>query len=112
MWIVRLALRRPYTFVVMAVLIAILGGIAIFLMPTDIFPAIDIPVVSVVWNYSGISPEGDGEAHRYRFRAHDHDDSRRYRAHRISSRMPEETYPRLSSILARMLTRRSPNCRP
>ena len=57
MWIVRLALRRPYTFVVMSVLIAILGGIAIFLMPTDIFPAIDIPVVSVVWNYSGISPE-------------------------------------------------------
>ena len=57
MWIVRLALRRPYTFVVMSLLIAILGGIAIFLMPTDIFPEIDIPVVSVVWNYSGISPE-------------------------------------------------------
>jgi multidrug efflux pump subunit AcrB len=57
MWIVRLALRRPYTFVVMSVLIAILGGIAVFLMPTDIFPEIDIPVVSVIWNYSGISPE-------------------------------------------------------
>src|SRR5215813_12301050 len=57
MWIVRLALRRPYTFVVMAVLIAILGVSAILSMPVDIFPYIDIPVVSVVWNYSGLSPE-------------------------------------------------------
>ncbi|MGA7409494.1 MAG: efflux RND transporter permease subunit, partial [Bryobacteraceae bacterium] len=57
MWIVRLALRRPYTFVVMSVLIAILGGIAVFIMPTDIFPNIDIPVVSLVWSYAGISPE-------------------------------------------------------
>ncbi|MBV8818748.1 MAG: efflux RND transporter permease subunit, partial [Acidobacteriaceae bacterium] len=57
MWIVELALRRPYTFVVMAVLIAILGGVAIVSMPIDIFPYIDIPVVSVVWSYSGLSPE-------------------------------------------------------
>ena len=57
MWIVRLALRRPYTFVVMAVLIAILGGTAIVTMPVDIFPYIDIPVVSVVWSYGGLSPE-------------------------------------------------------
>jgi multidrug efflux pump subunit AcrB len=57
MWIVRLALRRPYTFVVMAVLIAILGGAAIFTMAVDIFPYIDIPIVSVVWQYSGLSPE-------------------------------------------------------
>ncbi len=57
MWIVRLALRRPYTFVVMAVLISILGGVAIVSMPTDIFPYIDLPVVSVVWSYSGVSPE-------------------------------------------------------
>src|ERR1041384_4401475 len=57
MWIVRLALRRPYTFVVMAVLIAILGVSAIITMPTDIFPYIDIPVVSVVWNYNGLSAE-------------------------------------------------------
>ena len=57
MWIVRLALRRPYTFVVMAVLIAILGGVAIATMPVDIFPYIDIPVVSIVWQYSGLSPE-------------------------------------------------------
>src|SRR6516165_654007 len=57
MWIVRLALRRPYTFVVMAVLIAILGGVAIATMPVDIFPYIDIPVVSVVWQYNGLSPD-------------------------------------------------------
>lgn len=57
MWIVRLALRRPYTFVVMAMLIAILGGTAIVTMPVDIFPYIDIPVVSIVWSYNGLSPE-------------------------------------------------------
>jgi multidrug efflux pump subunit AcrB len=57
MWIVRLALRRPYTFVVMAVLIAILGGVAIATMPVDIFPYIDIPIVSIVWQYNGLSPE-------------------------------------------------------
>jgi multidrug efflux pump subunit AcrB len=57
MWIVRLALSRPYTFVVMAVLIAILGGTAIVTMPVDIFPYIDIPIVSVLWSYTGLSPE-------------------------------------------------------
>src|SRR5215510_7915406 len=57
MWIVRLALRRPYTFVVMAVLIAILGVSAIISMPVDIFPYIDIPVVSVVWTFGGLSPQ-------------------------------------------------------
>ena len=57
MWIVRLALRRPYTFVVMAVLIAILGGAAIVTMPVDIFPFIDIPIVSVVLTYTGLQPD-------------------------------------------------------
>src|SRR6202162_2567710 len=57
MWIVRLALGLPYTFVVMALLIAILGGAAIVSMPVDIFPYIDIPIVSVLWIYSGLSPE-------------------------------------------------------
>src|SRR5947209_8653365 len=56
MWIVRLALRRPYTFVVMALLIAVLGVVAIVTMTVDIFPAINIPVVTVIWNYSGLSP--------------------------------------------------------
>jgi multidrug efflux pump subunit AcrB len=57
MWIVRLALRRPYTFVVMALLIVMLGVAAIRKTPTDIFPNIDIPVVSVVWTYAGLSTE-------------------------------------------------------
>jgi multidrug efflux pump subunit AcrB len=57
MWIVRLALRRPYTFVVFALLILILGAYSILSMPTDIFPNIDIPVVTVVWNFSGLSAE-------------------------------------------------------
>jgi multidrug efflux pump subunit AcrB len=57
MWIVRLALRRPYTFVVAAILLLILGPVSILRTPTDIFPNIDIPVVSVIWNYTGLSPE-------------------------------------------------------
>ncbi len=57
MWIVRLALRRPYTFVVFALLILIVGVYSILSMPTDIFPNIDIPVVSVVWNFTGLSAQ-------------------------------------------------------
>ncbi|HXP40606.1 MAG TPA: efflux RND transporter permease subunit [Candidatus Acidoferrales bacterium] len=56
MWIVALALRRPYTFVVMALVIIILTPITILRTPTDIFPDINIPVVSVVWFYAGLSP--------------------------------------------------------
>jgi multidrug efflux pump subunit AcrB len=57
MWIVRLALRRPYTFIVFALLILILGVFSIVSMPVDIFPNIDIPVVTVVWHYTGLSAE-------------------------------------------------------
>ncbi|HEX4074509.1 MAG TPA: efflux RND transporter permease subunit [Candidatus Acidoferrales bacterium] len=57
MWIVRLALRRPYTFVVASILILILGVVSITRTPVDIFPNIDIPVVSVLWQYTGLSPE-------------------------------------------------------
>jgi len=57
MWIVKLALRRPYTFVVMAILILVMGGVAIFRTPTDIFPNINIPVVSIIWNYNGLVPK-------------------------------------------------------
>jgi multidrug efflux pump subunit AcrB len=56
MWIVRLALRRPYTFVVLALLIAVLGVGSIATMTVDVFPEINIPVVNVVWNYGGLSP--------------------------------------------------------
>jgi CzcA family heavy metal efflux pump len=57
MWIVRLALRRPYTFIVMGLVIIMLGVSAIRRTPTDIFPNIDIPVVSIVWTYNGLSTE-------------------------------------------------------
>src|SRR5436305_12848581 len=57
MWIVALALRRPYTFVVMALLILILSPIAVDRTPTDIFPDINIPVISIVWSYTGLSPQ-------------------------------------------------------
>jgi CzcA family heavy metal efflux pump len=57
MWIVALALRRPYTFIVMALLLLILSPIVIFSTPTDIFPEINIPVISIVWNYQGLAPK-------------------------------------------------------
>jgi len=57
MWIVQIALRRPYTFVVMALVILLAGGVAIARMPADIFPDINIPVISVVWQYFGLAPE-------------------------------------------------------
>ena len=57
MWIVRLALRRPYTFVVMSILILILGVLAIVRTPTDIFPNINIPVVSIIWSFNGLTPD-------------------------------------------------------
>jgi multidrug efflux pump subunit AcrB len=57
MWIVRLALRRPYTFTVMAILIVLMGVVTITRMATDIFPKIDIPVVSVIWSFPGVAPE-------------------------------------------------------
>ena len=55
--IIRLALRRPYTFVVLAILILLVGPLAILRTPTDIFPNINIPVVGIVLNYGGLSPQ-------------------------------------------------------
>ena len=57
MWIVRVALNRPYTFIVLAVLILVLSPIMILRTPTDIFPNIDIPVIAVAWQYTGMNPE-------------------------------------------------------
>jgi multidrug efflux pump subunit AcrB len=56
MWIVNLALRRPYTFIVLAIFILIAGVLSILSTPKDIFPAINIPVISVIWNYTGMAP--------------------------------------------------------
>jgi len=57
MWIVRVALDRPYTFIVLAVLIFVLSPLMILRTPTDIFPNIDIPVIAVAWQYTGMNPE-------------------------------------------------------
>jgi multidrug efflux pump subunit AcrB len=57
MWIVKVALRRPYTFIMLAVLIVLMGGYAILRTPTDIFPNIKIPIAAVIWRYAGILPE-------------------------------------------------------
>jgi multidrug efflux pump subunit AcrB len=57
MWIVRLALKQPHTIVVLAILIVLLGSLAIVRTPTDIFPNIDIPVVSIIWTFNGLEPQ-------------------------------------------------------
>lgn len=61
MWIVQIALRRPYTFLVMALLILLATPLVLLKMPTDIFPEIDIPVISIVWGYSGLSAQEMGQ---------------------------------------------------
>jgi multidrug efflux pump subunit AcrB len=57
MWIVKIALNRPYTFIILALLILALSPMVILRTPTDIFPSINIPVVAVAWQYSGLNPE-------------------------------------------------------
>src|SRR5499427_9130558 len=57
MWIVKVALERPYTFIVLGLLILILSPVAILRTPTDIFPNINIPVIAVSWTYTGLNPE-------------------------------------------------------
>ena len=57
MWIVNLALRRPYTFIVLGVFISIAGVLSILSTPKDIFPSINIPVISVIWTYTGMAPK-------------------------------------------------------
>ena len=57
MWIVRLALSRPYTFIVMALVIVLLTTVVVLRTPTDIFPEINIPVIGLVWTYTGLQPQ-------------------------------------------------------
>ncbi|MBX9800750.1 MAG: efflux RND transporter permease subunit, partial [Burkholderiaceae bacterium] len=61
MWIVRIALRRPYTFLVMALLIFLATPVALTRMATDILPEIDIPVISIIYNYNGLSAQEMGQ---------------------------------------------------
>ena len=69
MWIVRIALDRPYTFIVLALLILILSPLMILRRPTDIFPNINIPVIAVGWTYTGLNAGGDGRPAHHRLRA-------------------------------------------
>ena len=62
MWIVKIALTRPYTFIVLAILILIAAPVVIHQTPTDIFPNINIPVVSVAWQYTGLNPKSSPAA--------------------------------------------------
>ena len=57
MWLVRIALSRPYTFIVLALMMLMMGTLSILRTPTDIFPSIDIPVISVLWSYAGMPPD-------------------------------------------------------
>jgi len=57
MWIVRVALARPYTFIVLALLIVLISPLVILSTPTDIFPNIDIPVIAALWNYTGLNAQ-------------------------------------------------------
>ena len=107
MWIVRIALSRPYTFVVLALLILMVGPLTIARTPTDIFPNIDIPVVTVIWNYGGLSARGDGEAHRLDLRAHPDHDGRTTSSTSSRSRCAASPSSRSSSSPARTSTRRS-----
>jgi multidrug efflux pump subunit AcrB len=74
MWIVRLALRRPYTFVVVSLLMLLFGIGTCVEAPKDIYPYINIPVVTIVWSYTGLPPRGDGRPDRYGLRARADDD--------------------------------------
>jgi multidrug efflux pump subunit AcrB len=56
MWIVKLALKRPYTFVVLSLLLLLMTPVVLLRTPIDIFPAINIPVISVVWTFTGLVP--------------------------------------------------------
>ena len=61
MWIVRIALQRPYTFLVMALTIVLATPYMLLTMPTDILPDINIPVISIIWNYSGLVAQDMGD---------------------------------------------------
>ena len=95
MWIVRLALRRTYTFVVMALLIAGLSGVAIYRMSTDIFPEINIPVVTVVWQFTGMPADEIEQRIILHQRAGADHLGQRHRAHREPVAVRRRRHPHL-----------------
>ena len=80
--LVRIALSRPYTFVVVALLIFVLGTLAALRMPVDIFPSIDIPIIGVAFQYTGLPPGSDGRARHHPVRARVDHHGERHRAYR------------------------------
>src|SRR5665213_3126061 len=86
--VVRIALQRPYTFLVLALLLLIIGPRIILRTPTDIFPDIDIPIVSVVWQYTGLPPEQIADRTVLRLLAPHHC----YTINPLSSRMRPVSY--------------------
>ncbi len=84
MWIVRVALSRPYTFIVLALLILLISPLVILRTPTDIFPNVNIPVVAVLWNYTGLSAEEMEERITTAVRARADHVGQRHGAHRVA----------------------------
>ena len=84
MWIVRIALQRPYTFLVMALTIVLATPYMLLTMPTDILPDINIPVISIIWNYSGLVAAGHGRSHHRAERAHPDHHGQRHRTYRVA----------------------------
>ena len=97
MWIVLTALRRPYTFVVLALLIALFGIRAALTTPTDIFPNINIPVISVVWSYNGLPPNDMSGRVIYYYERYTDRPGQRHRTYRVRSRSPAMAWSRSSS---------------
>ena len=121
--LVRIALRRPYTFVVLALVILIIGPLAALRTPVDIFPDIRIPVVAIVWQYTGLAAGADGRPHHHAVPARADDDGQRHRAYRgdvlqrrsASSRCSSSPAPTSGSPTRRsrrFRRRSSSRCRP
>ena len=79
--LVRIALSRPYTFVVLALLLLIIGPLAALRTPTDIFPEIRIPVIGVIWQYTGLPPDQMAGRIDHAVSARADDDGQRHRTH-------------------------------
>ena len=95
--LVRLALRRPYTSAIAAMLIVLMGALSVTRMIVDIFPVIDIPVVLVVWNYNGLTTRRHGTAGRFHLRTRLFHHCQRHFPHESQSipsiGLPESLFP-------------------
>jgi len=85
-WIVKVAITRPYTFIVLALLLLIISPLVILRTPTDIFPNVDIPVVAALWNYAGLSAEEMEERVASPYERSPHHGGYGHRSHGIADR--------------------------